>query len=232
LRYLLSPGFGVLPTLMAMIGFLWMMARKRREALLLLSAPLLLFLFVGQYKVFFPRNVVAVIPFLSLFAGVVFHIVYEQIRAYRGTDIASFIAGVLLVGSVWSPTIDAIQHTQTVSLPDTRVISLHWAIENLPPGSTVGREHYTPPLEDHSDVFQVFPLGSFAVAKVPERVLEQDYMIVSEADYARYVTDPERYPDEARRYEEFFISHMLVHETTASRENNGPTIRIYQLKGD
>jgi len=232
LRYLLSPGFGILPTLMSILGLLWMMVSKRREALLLLSAPLLLFLFVGQYKVFFPRNIVAVIPFLSIFSGVVFHIVYQQIRAYRGTDIASVITGFVLVVCVWSPTIDAFQHTQAVSLPDTRVISQNWAIKNLPPGSTVGREHYTPPLEDHSDAFQVFPLGSFAVVKVLERVLEQDYMIVSEADYGRYVDEPERYPDEARRYEEFFDSHVLIHETTASLETNGPTIRIYKLNGD
>ena len=57
-------------------------------------------------------------------------------------------------------------------------------------------------------------------------------MIVSEADYGRYVDEPDRYPDEARRYEDFFDSHVLIHETTASLETNGPTIRIYKLNGD
>lgn len=116
------------------------------------------------------------------------------------------------------------------TLPDTRWISFKWIQENLPAGATIGREHYTPPLERYSNKHKIAFLDWNGVVSKQEVIPHLDFMVVSSEDYSRFVDYPERYPAEAMIYESFFRRNELVKEFSNDGDTmSGPTIRIYKI---
>ena len=237
--YLVVEGYGVLPMLLAGCGVLWLLARDWKKAVFLLSFPLLLFLFVGQYKTWFPRNIVATIPFLAVFSGAAVYGLIEwcvrivRRRAawpHRPTAAVYLLAAVLVLVSISGQIARSREEIRVLTLPDTRWASLQWIRENLPAGARLGREHYTPPVEEWTDQFQARYLGYFAVLHRMPEIRRMDYMVVSSEDYERYVDHPGDYPREARAYNTFFAGNELVKEFVPDgRTLGGPTIRIYKI---
>ena len=68
-NHLFTEGYGEISTMLALVGLIALSYNKRLEALLLISFPLALFLFLGLYKVYFPRNILPAIPFMALLSG-------------------------------------------------------------------------------------------------------------------------------------------------------------------
>jgi 4-amino-4-deoxy-L-arabinose transferase-like glycosyltransferase len=238
-NYLLRNGYGLFPTLFSVIGLIWLLRKDLWKAAILLSNPLFLFLLVGKYKVFFPRNIVALVPFLSLFSGFFIVTAYEWLtekifnlrKPKRMMLSANTLLIVVLIGSVYMPTIKTIKYINNITLPDTRWVSIEWIKQNIARGSNIGREHYTPPLEEFTKSFKVVYLGYFAVAAKQEDVQRLDYMIVSTGDYARFMRSPEKYPKEQKAYVAFFDTHELVHEFTPdSKTLGGPKVSIYKIR--
>lgn len=238
-NYLVKQGYGLLPILFSGFGLIWFLSKDPWKAAMLLSTPLLLFLFVGLYKVFAVRNIVAVIPFLSLFSGAFIFAVHEWLKRRLSnwgktrwmTLCINILIVAVLVGSTYTQVLSAINHVQRITLPDTRWVSIQWIKQHLPSGSYIGRERYTPPIEKYSQQYLVHNLGFFAVARKPEEVKKLDYMIVSSKDYGRFLKSPDMYPDEARSYIDFFENHELVYELVPDDEKlGGPKISIYKIK--
>jgi len=238
-KYLLNNGYGLFPTLFAGIGFIWLLRKDPWKVAILVSTPLLLFLLVGKYKVFFPRNIVALVPFLSLFSGFFIVAAYEGLtsktfnlrKSKRMMLGANALLIMVLVGSVYMPTIETVKYVNRITLPDTRWVSIEWIKKNIPEGSYVGRENYTPPLEEYTKSYKVVSLGYFAVAEKPEDVQRLDYMIVSTGDYDRFMRAPEKYPKEQKAYVAFFDTHELVHEFIPDTKTlSGPKVSIYKIR--
>ena len=236
-KYLLNSGYGLFPSFFAIGGFLWMLRKDLWKASLLAITPLLLLLAVGRYKVFFARNIVSAIPFLAIFSGFFIIAAYEwliQTLNVKKSKWLSLTANILLLtvlgGSVLLPTIRTIQYLRLITLPDTRWVSIEWIEQNLPEGATIGREHYTPPLEDYTDKFNVIPLGYYAVVRKPEAIQNLDYMIVSSDDYDRFLNNPEKYPAEQKAYLDFFKTHELIKEFVPDMKTlAGPKLGIYEI---
>lgn len=235
--YLATTGYGPLALLLAVLGAVWLTIKDPARVVLLLATPLLLFLFVGQYKVFFPRNVVILIPYLALLSGYFVAAAFAWLRARvpAGASAALAWGGLALLliitaAAVYPQAAESVAYVRRITLPDTRWTSIAWLESNIPAGSTIGREHYTPPLENYSDDFPVTYLGYGAVAARPDEVETFDYMIVSEGDYGRYFNAPQTYPAEVAAYDTFFQRHELVHEFVADGTTlTGPTIRVYRI---
>lgn len=238
---LLTEGYGVIPTVLALAGICLLTIKDYWKALLLFSVPLVLFLFFGAYKVFFPRNIVAVIPFLSLFSGFcIFTIIEWGQRRLINFVKPAWQAGmlflcsvVLVVMSIYGQALSTASEVRYMTLPDTRWIAVQWIKKNLPAGIRIGREHYTPPIEKYSDNYRVIYLDLFGLLRAEDSGIIPfiDFIILSSGDYARFVEHPDGYPNEAYRYNAFFSTHELVKEFAPDRETtSGPTIRIYRLK--
>ena len=207
--------------------------------MLLLACPLTILVFLGMYKVYFPRNVVALIPFLSLFSGYTLVAVSiwcgQKISDWMNTpkpELATFVCGALLVAiSIQGQVIIDVNTMRENGLPDTRWISLLWSVDNIPAGATVGREHYTPPLEKYSKKQNVVKLGYCGVVSKREMIPYLDFVITSSSDYSRFLDNPEKYPNETLMYNDFFARNRLIKEFSADGESTtGPTIRIYEIR--
>lgn len=235
--HLFKVGYGVLPSVFAILGTLWLLRTEWRVGTVLLVFPLALLLFIGAYRVWFPRNVVAIIPPLAVLTAVGIRIAAERFgelltrsrdRSMKGTvQVATIVIAVMVCAGPLARS--ALEVWRTL-LPDTRWVATQWVLENLPKGAVVGREHYTPPIEDYSDSFEVNYLGFFALLKEGSDINSLDYMIVSSGDYERFVDSEDVYPSEANTYTEFFAQHQLVTEFEPdNRTMTGPTIRIYRI---
>jgi hypothetical protein len=237
-KYLFTEGYGIIPSILALAGIPVLYRNSRSCVLLLLSFPLAILVFLGMYKVYFPRNVVTLIPFLSLFSGYTVvaastwcgHKISDWMKTPK-PELVTFVCGALLVAiSIQGQVIIDVKQTRENSLPDTRWVSLLWCKDNIPAGASIGREHYTPPLEKHSGKHNVVKLGYFGVVRKSEMIPNLDFVIASSSDYSRFLDNPERYPTEALRYNDFFARNKLVKEFSADGKTmTGPTIRIHKI---
>ena len=237
-RYLLTQGYGIIPMILAIGGLLWLGLHDTWKALLLGIFPILLFLFVGQYKVYFPRNIVALIPFFALFSGICLYATYlkgtELLAVWRKPvpkRVALFLVLIcVLSGIMYSQVAQSLRHIHKITLPDTRWVSLQWIISHLPPGSKIGREHYTPPVEHYSAQFHVVYLGYHALLNNFDKLQFIDYIILSEGDYGRFMNSSEVYSDEASIYKTFFANNTLIKAFVPDGYTiEGPTIKIYAV---
>jgi len=112
-----------------------------------------------------------------------------------------------------------------VTLPHTRWLSKIWIDENLPAGSRIAREFYTPPID--AKRFDVVEVGYWGLIRAPE--LERyDYLIASSEDFGRFVNHADRYPEQAAAYHRIFSRYDLVKTFKGDwRTSTGPEIRIY-----
>ncbi len=242
--YLAGEGYGALPLVLALLGAYRLGRSDPWRALLLLSVPLSLLALLGGYKVYFPRNIVAVVPFLALLSGYGLYTLVTGLPGWltRWRRVpppwvnALLLPGLLLI-SLIGPLLATQSALARLTMPDTRWESLQWIMAHLPPGSIIGREGYTPPIEHYAPQYRVTALGISGLVRGlngPKAVRQFDYVVLSSMDYARYTENPLRYPREAQIYTDFFATHTLIKEFVGDEDSlhtlGRPTIRIYKIR--
>ena len=239
-------GYGIVPMILAIIGLAWLLRRDSWMGAILISFPLLLLLFVGQYKTFFSRNVLPCIPELAVLSaiGVVPLIglpgkaltLWTSIESHTKKRIQAVGATIVVLFSVARPAALALEDVRKARLLDSRWASLLWINDNLPGDAHIAREHYTPPIEnyDFGKNFEVKPQGYHFLVRSDALDLLNcvDYVVLSSGDFQRFFDKPELYPEEARAYQDFFDNHFLVKEFTPDNTTlGGPHILIYAMQG-
>jgi len=106
------------------------------------------------------------------------------------------------------------------SVNDARVQAAQWVEGNVPAGSHVLVERYSPWVDPVT--YNVKGITMLIRAPIPP---ETDYVIASEAIFGRYTDHPDQFPDEAARYEQLFDSLRLVEQFP----NGEASIRIYAV---
>jgi hypothetical protein len=128
-RYYAGAGtwaFGWLPSLAALGGAIGLTIKQRRLALILLPAPILLYLYLGQQTRFFARWLLPVYPILALLAA------YAAVEFTRRWKPGWIVAGALLCvqGLVFS-----VHNDFVLARADTRQIARDWLVAHVPAGT-------------------------------------------------------------------------------------------------
>lgn len=240
LSSLYKSGYGILPAIFALIGLIWLLVKDYWKALLIIIFPFTLILFLGLYKTFFPRNIVAVIPFLAILTGVAVYNMAKIISEKTGlfstgkNYSSSLIIVIVLITMIvsYSSSYKSFEVLRRATLSDTTWIATKWFLENYKTNLKIAREAYTPPLEEYSGNYQVINMGYGGKIVSPqyENVVESvDYVLLSSRMYDRYINNPSRYPEVAKWYNGFFEKHVLVKEFMPDgKTTGGHTIRIYK----
>jgi len=138
--------------------------------------------------------------------------------------------GVLVVST---PAVARIVRSSLQQLePSTRVRAREWALQHLPPGSTIAEEWYTAPLGPvPGKGFRVSQLRSLAQGHTLEDYAREHYdvLIVGTGTYGRYLAEPARYPAEVAFYSRLFREGQLLQTFAPSATSRGPIIRIYRI---
>ena len=203
--------------------------QRSKPTLLLAAYPVAYFLFIIRFEVRNDRTILPIVPFLFLLAAVALVDLAALARRAPGRGKRGAL-GVLLVALIGVmiayPTWTAVRANRLVAQEPSQVTAANWIIDNLEPGARVAIEAYTPYLDPA--VYDVTVLNNLAEYSA-EWYADQgfDYLIAGSGMYGRYVNDPQRYPDEARRYELIFERYQLVR---AFEDALGREVRIYRVQ--
>ncbi|WP_037411531.1 ArnT family glycosyltransferase [Candidatus Solirubrobacter pratensis] len=236
-------GFGWLPVLAALGGGVALVVRDRRLAWVLLPAPLLLFLYLGQQSRFFARWMLPIYPLLAMLAAWGLIVALRRIR-FRWALAAGAVL-LCLQGLVYS-----IHNDRVLARADTRQLARDWMVAHIPARSKVVVEPIAPdqwaadvgffnPATSSGNRWNKFRTsrsqydnagnrirGAARVVKLEdyERITRPDlvesyrkggycWVITGSTQFGRAYADPEEVPRAIRYYDALERAGDLVYET-------------------
>jgi len=131
LKNLVLWGLGIPLGLISIVATLWIIIRRCKGTVILLSFFLIYFAITGRFAVKFMRYFLPLYPLLCLFSARFFQ-----------TFIKFSLTKFILMLTLASTMLWAFAFTQIYTRPNTRVLATRWINQNLPPGSKIAVEHW------------------------------------------------------------------------------------------
>lgn len=253
------PAMGLFATIAFSIGIIYLLWKHRREDILLLSFPIVMYLLIGQMNYKAMRQLLPVVPFLLLIAAEFVVRLSETAQRLKIQRIMLVVAGALII----VPTgVKALRYDIALCQPDTRTLMKDWIEANIPAGTKIGMEEFHPPLlsrhdlnlklieksKDYKAVYDVFGLVPGMFAHGRQRTQDQNpanyilankikYIVLDSFTYDRYhwkLTKLKNAKIVAERdgfYNWVTRECVLLHSTRPqNRFNISPGLKIYQVK--
>jgi 4-amino-4-deoxy-L-arabinose transferase-like glycosyltransferase len=196
-------------------GLVLALRRRTRTDLILASFVLAYVVDLLTLRAHFDRYVLPLVPALAALAG-------------RQRILAPITLGLLIVPLVWAIG-DDVRLTRT----DTRAVAHHWIVVHVPPHATIAAESSTPPLEGHPIVGLALPGPGRPFD--PDRDIDRlraegvRYALVTGAIADRVLAARDRYPREARFYDQLRTRAKRVYHVESGHGLTGPWVSLYRL---
>ena len=199
----------------AVLGLALALRRRTRTDLILAAFVLAYLIDLLTIRAHFDRYVLPLVPPLAVLAG-------------RQKVLAPLTLGLLIVPLVWAIG-DDVRRTRT----DTRAAAHGWIVAHVPRSATVAAESSTPPLDGYRIVGLALP--------GPGRPFDPDrdvgrlraegvrYALVTGAIADRVLAARDRYPREARFYDELRTRAKRVYHVRPGHGLAGPWVSVYRL---
>lgn len=236
----LVDGFGVIPLLFALGGGLVMLFYHRKYdkkmGFLLLIFPVFFFLFIGGFRLSFMRNLMPILPFLSIFAGVSIKTVWDMAvppssNSKRTTQalwfpVAALVIALGLYGMIQQGG-KAVKYVRTITLPDTRSMCKDWIEKHLPPGARIILDFYTMGLDKKKFKIKRLSIGAMGNYR---NYIHFDYIVTSNYDYNRFFKNEKKYLNRTATYREIFTYPLIQEFKPNGITSYGPILRIFQVE--
>ena len=223
---ILISDYGLIPIMLFLIGSVLLWRKNKSTLIFILGLPLIYFLFVGSFKVYFSRNMLVIIPFISLLSGYAANELFDWVfnaGILKNKLIKHSVLILIVLILIAQSLVQASGYWNKINLTDTRTISKQWIEQNLPKGSKILRESFTPELSN--EFKSVTNCGM--IGKMTNQLNVFDYFILSSMNYSRILEDSTR-EDFKKNYLEIFSKYKLLKEFIPDGNNStGPTIKIY-----
>jgi len=199
----------------AVVGLVLALRRHTRTDLVLAAFVLVYLADLLTIRAHFDRYVLPLVPPLAVLAG--------RLRA-----LAPVTLGLAIVPLVWAIA-DDVRLTRT----DTRAVAHGWIVRNVPRDAAVAAESSTPELDGYRIVGLALP--------GPGRPFDPDrdvgrlraegvrYVLVTGAVADRVLAARDRYPREARFYDQLRMQGKRVYHVRAGHGLTGPWVSVYRL---
>ena len=229
----LVAGMGPVTTILGVVGCVAIVAGRHRRELALPAFVVLYFIIASIPATHFERNLVPLIPYLAVAAGllVVRTVAWlggirPVLRRVSNAGLAAGLMLIVLVAGLVPDAVLAYQEGSRLERPDTRTLALDWILANVPRNTVVARERYTPQLtsaryrlRDHEFLWQR-----------DWRWYEEQgvrYLITSSTTYGQFYRNA-RDPVHDAFYTQLF-ELPEVFRADPGPDTPGPTIRILAL---
>jgi len=229
-RYLMRTE-GLVPLLAILEAVRALLARSRKM-LLFVSFPLTYILLVSFYVVKNDRTVLTIIPFLAILAGVfvdrAIAFLPSRVRTQQATVLARASAAIAILLIVSWPAWQAAQINMRFCEDDVRTQVTQWMEAELPAGSRIVGEYYSPLLEDSGHDFRwVDRAIDLPIAWYQANA---DYLVLVENRYGGFYLDPSRYPTQIAAYEAMTTQFMLVKEFQGGALGSPCHVMIHRVR--
>ena len=195
----------------------WTAARRphaRGYVALLLTYPLLVYVFTWSWRMAFSRYVLPIVPFACVFAALGVGLLASSLAARRissgpgtggepaarpalaGVGLAALVAGAIALGALAWQADGVARYNAMLTRPDTRTLAADWLNASVPPNETVWMEWYTPPYRNGRQLG--WELSDRSVER--QRSRGARYIMTSSFTYDRWLSAPERYPSRVTFY--------------------------------
>jgi hypothetical protein len=224
------------PLWLLAIAGMWLGWWERNKKAILLLFGVIMFLFTIIFlRLYWDRWIIPLIPLGLLFAAKALWTGIDALIEYRpGFARWGKPAAILLILAVSIlPLYESIRHVYMMTRTDTRTLAAQWIEKNIPAGSRIGREWYTPLIPgDFSITFNrfLYQLEPFEGAR------PYDYLVTSAGAYERFFKTAELRPEkvefyeaQVKFYEKLFQNELVAEFKPDPWKVTGPTIRIYRL---
>jgi len=213
--------------MLAVLAMVWAYIRKLDRIVLMGVFVVAYYVFISCFQVRNSRTFLPITPFLFLLGAWLVVELADRVRdaspsgrrAWAGTGLA-----LLTLVCIAVPLKEAIDFDLKLGRVDSRETARVWIEENIPKGSRVMIESYTPFVRP--DEFQVDT--TLRMTEHPPQwysVKGYQYLVFGQGMYSRYFRDPKRYPQEVAEYQALFDRFPLVKKF----EDGGYEVRIHEV---
>jgi hypothetical protein len=166
--HFLREGFSTPLLILAALAIFYFLYLRKKEGLLLLSFPLGYFFIVALWgRRFGERDLVIMIPFLSLLVAGLIYFLFERLGKNRiGTGVFLLFFFGLLISPLWK----SFQVVYYYWQDDNRVLAQRWIRQNLPTDSPIAVDGYAPKPDE-------FPLVALEYDRPAEFYQQQTHFV-------------------------------------------------------
>lgn len=260
--YAMNQGHGTIVQILSGIGISYLIIRRNRRDILLLSFPIAFIICIGLLRIRFTYGllpithwVLPILPLTSVFGAVGLVKISGEGENLSWMKLNLFIPLVAVV-SVAAPVYHIIYNDWLNLQKHPRAIANEWVEQNIPQGSIIAVEEYTPPVsttkyrvliapkiqmlkqipsnvEANSETNLHGRTWRFWLGNVHEFSVLNDnhveYVVISLRHYNRFKKNPGKYPKEIEFYETLFREGELIYQINPDKRLDDP-IRVYRLK--
>ncbi|HEX5824279.1 MAG TPA: glycosyltransferase family 39 protein [Candidatus Limnocylindrales bacterium] len=203
--------------LFASAGIAIAAVRRSSGHLAVVAFTVAYFVLISIVVVRFSRNLNPMLPFLAVLVGVA---IGELLRVASGARRYAVLAVILVAGISLAST--TVGYNLSALRPDTRTRALEWIHANLPPGSVIVREDFTPQVEAPYDVGFAGILSNHTMDFY--RSIGARYLVASSAEFERFTREG---------WEKGFYARLLampsIYDEGPGATATGPRIVIIDL---
>jgi len=230
IEYLLIDSEGPM-VILALAGMLWGLCSRDKRNLLIASCPVAYYFAMSRFEVHFARTAAPFVPFLALLAARAIDDTFESWARHwsKFLPFKNLAYGLAVLLVTIFPIYKTVATDSLLSQVDVRTLARKWIEENVPLGSKIAFEAYSPTLVDLSYELAYFPA---AIEHDPQWYLAErfDFLVASSGMYGRFFSQPGRYASQVRGYQALFEAFPLVKEITGPfMGSRGGAIRVYRV---
>lgn len=209
---------------LAIGGAVYLLVRRDKKGIALLTFLAVYLVFINSFIAHVDGNLLPALPFFCILAGLFIQAVYNFLssRSMTRSKWALALMAVCVILLVLPPLSVTATNDYRISLRDGRYSANAWIAQNLPPGSRLALESWSPYVDRHK-----FAVASFGlmIDHTPDWYVSNgfEYLVFSQGSYGRQTT-ADRYAGLTPLYDAFFSRFMQV----ARFDDNDFEIRIFK----
>jgi hypothetical protein len=238
---------GIVLSLVAVSGGI---VRTRKPTLVVVSFPVAYVALISGLIITWERWMIPLVPFVAIFVARGLQFLWQAVVPARLAPYRWLPAAVCSLILVMPSAQNLSRRAATANGSDSRTVARSWIMENIPEGSSLLLEVYTPQLpfgrfdisypawmngnllkpdpNEYSNVFAKGFAGEAKAGTIHEAGIE--YVVLSSAAYGRFKTDP-RKADIWASYQRLFSQGTTIYEVAPNRgADGGPKITVLQMQ--
>ena len=211
-------------TLLGVMGILRGIYVRSKEIVLLSIFPLVYFTLISSMVVRNGRTLLPLTPFLFLLASSLLVSLLDQSGIQESQRWRVVAASALILISLSWPLVRTLKDTVQLTTVDSRETARIWINHNLPGGSRIAIESYSPYVDPKRFSVQGF---LSMIDHTPDWYISNgfEYLVFSQGMFERFYQEPDRYSKQVSQYQDLFHEFDRVKTFT----DGGYEVRIYRV---